>query len=95
MQSTAAARTTTRTKGYVRGVYGTLRRSEMPADGDRVLYGPYNDNTLMRNAVYRTARRLGERAPWILRVVLAGVRWSFLTPRNGRWRLGTWVNRRR
>ena len=36
----------------------------MPADGDWVLYAPYNDKTLMRNAVaYRTARWLGRYAP--------------------------------
>ena len=36
----------------------------MPADGDWVLYAPYNDKTLMRNAVaYRTARWIGRYAP--------------------------------
>jgi hypothetical protein len=36
----------------------------MPADGDWVLYAPYNDKTLMRNAVaYRTARWMGRYAP--------------------------------
>jgi hypothetical protein len=35
----------------------------MPADDDWVLYGPYNDKTLMRNAVaYRTARWMGRYA---------------------------------
>lgn len=35
----------------------------MPADGDWVLYGPYNDKTLMRNVVaYRTASWLGRYA---------------------------------
>src|SRR5688572_31589978 len=35
----------------------------MPADGDWVLYAPYNDKTLMRNAVaYRTARWVGRYA---------------------------------
>jgi hypothetical protein len=35
----------------------------MPADGDWVLYGPYNDKTLMRNVVaYRTARAIGRYA---------------------------------
>ena len=36
----------------------------MPADGDWVLYGPYNDKTLMRNVVaYRMARWTGRYAP--------------------------------
>jgi hypothetical protein len=35
----------------------------MPADDDWVLYGPYNDKTLMRNVVaYRTARWMGRYA---------------------------------
>jgi hypothetical protein len=35
----------------------------MPADGDWVLYAPYNDKTLMRNVVaYRTARWMGRYA---------------------------------
>jgi hypothetical protein len=35
----------------------------MPADGDWVLYGPYNDKTLMRNVVaYATARWMGRYA---------------------------------
>ncbi|MGH2945948.1 MAG: CotH kinase family protein [Solirubrobacteraceae bacterium] len=35
----------------------------MPDDGDWVLYGPYNDKTLMRNVVaYRTARWMGRYA---------------------------------
>ena len=35
----------------------------MPADGDWVLYAPYNDKTLMRNVVaYRTARAFGRYA---------------------------------
>jgi hypothetical protein len=35
----------------------------MPADGDWVLYAPYNDKTLMRNVVaYRTARAIGRYA---------------------------------
>jgi hypothetical protein len=35
----------------------------MPADGDWVLYGPYNDKTLMRNVVaYATARAIGRYA---------------------------------
>jgi hypothetical protein len=35
----------------------------MPADGDWVLYGPYNDKTLMRNVVaYETARWIGRYA---------------------------------
>jgi hypothetical protein len=35
----------------------------MPEDGDWVLYGPYNDKTLMRNVVaYRTARWMGRYA---------------------------------
>ena len=36
----------------------------MPADGDWVLYGPYNDKTLMRNVVaYATTRAIGRYAP--------------------------------
>jgi hypothetical protein len=36
----------------------------LPADGDWVLYAPYNDKTLMRNALaYETARSLGRYAP--------------------------------
>jgi hypothetical protein len=36
----------------------------MPADGDWVLYAPYNDKTLMRNVVaYETARAIGRYAP--------------------------------
>jgi hypothetical protein len=40
------------------------RPARLPADGDWVLYAPYNDRTLMRNVLaYETARSLGRYAP--------------------------------
>jgi hypothetical protein len=56
-------------KGFsveLRDAHGEDRKAPllgMPEDGDWVLYAPYNDKTLMRNAVaYRTARWMGRYA---------------------------------